>query len=80
MRGWSCRRSGCRPLSQQETERQSFSSTTDKSKSVFEKYCEYKAKGGKDSLDKYLADRNLDNTEEILNDIMKYEKLDDLEI
>lgn len=43
-------------------------SAKEQSKSIFEKYCEYKAKGGKDSLEKYLADRNLDNTEDILND------------
>lgn len=43
-------------------------SAKEQSKSIFEKYCEYKAKGGKESLEKYLADRNLDNTEDILND------------
>lgn len=36
--------------------------------SVFQRFSEYKAQGGTDTLDKFLFDRNLDTTEAILND------------
>ncbi len=37
-------------------------------KSIFERYKEYTAKGGKDSLDKFLEDRGYTDIESILND------------
>lgn len=36
--------------------------------SVFQRFQEYKAKGGKDDLEKYLADRNYSDIEYVLND------------
>ncbi len=37
-------------------------------KSIFERYKEYQAKGGTDSLEKFLVDRGYDNIDTILND------------
>lgn len=42
-------------------------SAKQQAKSVFEKFKEYQAKGGKDSLDKFLSDRNYDS-DAIIND------------
>ncbi len=36
--------------------------------SVFQRFAEYKAKGGTDTIEKFLSDRHLDNSEAILND------------
>lgn len=38
------------------------------SKSVFERFKQYQAQGGKDSLDKFLEDRGYNNIDSILND------------
>ena len=35
---------------------------------MFERYKEYQAKGGKDTLDEFLKKRELDNIDTILND------------
>lgn len=43
-------------------------SARQQAKSVFERFLEYKAKGGKDDLEKYLTDRNFTEIDAILND------------
>ena len=43
-------------------------SAKQQAKSVFERFCEYKADGGADDLEKYLTDRNFTDIEAILND------------
>lgn len=43
-------------------------SAKQQAKSVFERYKEYQAKGGKDTLDEFLKKRGLDNIDTILND------------
>ncbi len=42
-------------------------SAKEQSKSIFERFKEYQGNGGKDSLDKFLADRNYD-TDAVIND------------
>lgn len=44
------------------------SSAKAQAKSIFERYKEYQAKGGTDSLEKFLEDRGYDNIDTILND------------
>ncbi len=46
-------------------------SAKQQAKSVFQRYMEYKSRGGKDSLEKYLADRFYTN-EDVLNDPVYY--------
>lgn len=43
-------------------------SAKQQAKSIFERFKEYQAQGGKDSLDEFLTKRGLDNLDSILND------------